>query len=142
MQCVCRCEVATAAEQSGACALGQAATLEILKSWEGGSDVWLWAWALRTALVRNSSAMHHTHNEVSHSTAALKAELADTQAHTHIATCRSSSSSHRESVFIIYHPESTVCTDSHAPNCVRTFSKRKGKIMGLRRESQIGENET
>lgn len=83
MQCVCRCEVATAAEQSGACALGQAATLEILKSWEGGSDAWHSAWALRTARERNSSAMHCTHNGVSHSAAALKEELADTQAHTH-----------------------------------------------------------
>ncbi|GAA6088213.1 uncharacterized [Tachysurus ichikawai] len=73
--------LATAAEQSGACALLQAATLEILKSWEGGSDVWRWAWALRTVRESNSSAMHRAHNRVSHSTAALKEELADTQAH-------------------------------------------------------------
>lgn len=100
MQCVCRCEVATAAEQSGACALSQAATLEILKSWEGGSDVWRSAWALGMARERNSPAMHCIHNGVSHIAAAPKEELADT--HTP-HTCMSRSSSHKVRVFIIYH---------------------------------------
>lgn len=127
MQCVCRCEVATAAEQSGACALGQAATLEILKSWEGGSDVWRSAWARRTARERNSSAMHRTHKGVSHSIAALKEELTDTQAHTFLHTHAGVATAATESecsLFIIFSPP---CAQIGTSQAVFQLSSR-GKV--------------